>query len=139
MWQSLRWQHAGTGPPLQGGDHRPKPLRLTGSYGASAELVDFAPNRLVYHAIATRDSRVRFPFRLGEQTREWRVDGLPALTDRGKLAIDIPAGERDIVMIYRPEYFYAGAGTTAATLMVLFVFVAVSVAKEVRVGWRVRK
>ena len=42
-----------------------------------------------------------------------------ATTDRGKLAVDLPAGERDIVMIYRPEYFYTGAALSAGTLMVL--------------------
>ncbi len=124
MWQSLRWQHAATGSALHGGDHRPKPLRLTGTFGSSAELVDFAPNRLVYRATATRDSRVRFPFRLGNQTREWRVDDLPALTDRGKLAIDLPVGERYIVMVYRPEHFYAGAGTSVATIVLMGVCLA---------------
>lgn len=133
-WQSLAWQHAAIGPALHGGDHRPKPLHLTGTHGATAELIGFEPNRLVYHATASRESSIRFPFRLGEGTREWRVDGLPAWTDRGKLAVDLPAGERDVVMTYRPEYFYAGASVTAATLALLLLHLST----EAYTAWRKR-
>ena len=89
-----------------------------------AELVEFAPNRLVYRVNAERESRVRFPFRLGEGTREWRVAGLPAVADRGKLAVELPPGKRDVVMVYRPALFHVGAGTSAATLALLGISAA---------------
>jgi hypothetical protein len=122
--ESLPWQRAALGAPLQSQDHRPKPTRLTGTHGAVAELTEFEPNRLVYRAIAPRESRVKFPFRLKEGSREWRVDGLPAVSDQGKLAVDLPAGDREVVMIYRPEYFEVGAGTSVATLVVLGIATA---------------
>lgn len=115
--QGVQWQRAALGPALQAGDHRPKPLRVVGSNGGSAELVGFEPNRLIYRAQADVATQFRFPFRLAEGSREWRVDGLPALTDRGKLAIAFPPGERDVAMIYRPEYFHTGLAASAATLI----------------------
>jgi hypothetical protein len=48
---------------------------------------------------------------------EWRVDGLSASSQRGKLAVDVPRGERDIVLVYRPRFFSAGIATSAITLL----------------------
>jgi hypothetical protein len=31
--------------------------------------------------------------------------------------VDVPRGERDIVMIYRPRFFSAGVATSAITLL----------------------
>jgi hypothetical protein len=120
--ESLAWQRAPLGERLASQDHRPRPLRLENPESpetAIVELRSFAPNQLVYHARAERETRIVFPFRLAEGTDEWRVDGLPALTERGKLALDVPPGEREIVMTYRPRFFYAGVAITAASVLAL--------------------
>jgi hypothetical protein len=117
--ESLPWQRAALGEPLASRDHRPRPLRLGSPGTATVELHEFAPNRLVYRARARRETRIVFPFRLGEGTDEWRVDGLPALTERGKLALDVPPGEREIAMIYRPQLFHLGLVITAASAIAL--------------------
>jgi hypothetical protein len=44
---------------------------------------------------------------------------LPASSERGKLAVDVPPGRRDLVMVYRPKHFHTGAAISAATLLVL--------------------
>jgi hypothetical protein len=116
---SLPWQRAPLGEPLASKDHRPHPLRLGTPGTAIADLREFAPNRLVYRISARREMRIVFPFRLGEGTDEWRVDGLPAMTERGKLALDVPPGEREIVMTYRPKLFYPGIVITAASAIAL--------------------
>jgi hypothetical protein len=117
--ESLPWQRAPLGEPLPPRDHRPQPLRLGRPDTAIAELWDFAPNRLVYRVVAMRETRIVFPFRLGEGTDEWRVDVLPAATERGKLAVDVPPGERDIAMTYRPQLLCPGIAITAASVLVL--------------------
>ncbi|MEE8507644.1 MAG: hypothetical protein V3T07_01155, partial [Myxococcota bacterium] len=93
------------------------------------ELRAFAPNRLVYRARAERPGRIVFPFRYGRGAAEWRVEGLtavsepagsePAVSEGGKLAVDLPAGERDVVMVYRPRFFTTGWGTSVLTLLVV--------------------
>jgi hypothetical protein len=113
---SLPWQRAAVGEALSSWDHRPRPLVLGQPGIATAELREFEPNRLVYHLRAVRRERIAFPFRYGKGAPEWRIDGLPAISHRGKLAVDVPPGERDIVMTYRPRYFHAGVTTTALTL-----------------------
>ncbi len=100
-------------------DHRPHPLQLGSPGTATAVLHEFAPNRLVYRARAQRETRIVFPFRLGVGTDEWRVDGLPAFSERGKLALDIPPGEREIVMTYRPQLFHSGLVISAASAIAL--------------------
>jgi hypothetical protein len=119
--ESLAWQRAPLGEPLAVRDHRPHPLHLGDPGTATAELRGFAPNRLVYRARAESETRIVFPFRQRPGSGEWRVDGLPALSERGKLAVDVPPGEREIVMIYRPPLFHPGLGVTAASVLALVV------------------
>jgi hypothetical protein len=114
---SLPWQRAGIGAALSEQDHRPRPLHLRDGERVTAQLREFAPNRLLYHAIAVQPGRLVFPFRWGKGAPEWRVDGLSASSQRGKLAVDVPRGEREIVMIYRPRFFNAGIATSAITLV----------------------
>jgi hypothetical protein len=120
---SLPWQRAALGEPLGSADHRPLPIQLevSGESGrpgdGTVELVAFAPNRLVYRARVAQPGRVVFPFRWGKGAPEWRIDGLPAENERGKLALDLPAGERDLVMTYRPKYFLLGAAISGITLV----------------------
>ncbi|MDH3211108.1 MAG: hypothetical protein OEM05_01360 [Myxococcales bacterium] len=113
---SLPWQRAAVGDALASRDHRPRPLVLGAPGAVTAELREFAPNRLVYRASAARPGRLVFPFRYGKGAPEWRIDGLPAVSERGKLAVDVPIGERDIVMVYRPRLFAAGFASSALTL-----------------------
>jgi hypothetical protein len=114
---SLPWQRAGVGEALASADHRPRPLRLGTPGGVTAELIEFEPNRLVYRASAAAPGRVVFPFRWGVRSPEWHVAGLPTTSERGKLAVDLPAGERDLVMTYRPKYFRAGLAVSVLTLV----------------------
>ncbi len=114
---SLPWQRAGVGEPLASADHQPRPLRLGTPGGVTAELVEFAPNRFVYRTRAVAPGRVVFPFRWGVGSPEWQVAGLLTTSERGKLAVDLPAGERDLVMTYRPKYFGAGIAVSVLTLV----------------------
>jgi hypothetical protein len=120
--ESLPWQRAAVGEPLSSWDHRPRPLVVLRSEVATAELREFEPNRLVYRVRCARDQRIVFPFRYGKGAPEWRIDGLPAISQRGKLAVDVPSGERDIAMTYRPRYFHAGVTTSALALVGLAVW-----------------
>ena len=120
--ESLPWQRAAVGEALSSWDHRPRPLVVLRSELATAALHEFEPNRLVYRVRCARGERIVFPFRYGKGAPEWRIEGLPAISQRGKLAVDVPPGERDIVMSYRPRYFHAGVTTSALTLMGLAVW-----------------
>ncbi len=113
--ESLPWQRAATGAGPASRDHRPQPTSF-GRAGASAELIGFAPNRLVYRVRAQRAAELELPMRHGTWAPEWRVDGLPARSRNGKLAIRVPPGERDVVLRYRPPLFEAGLALSAATL-----------------------
>jgi hypothetical protein len=119
--QSMPWQRGAVGEALASRDHRPRPLVVTTAAGARAELVDFAPNRLVYRVAAPAPARIVFPLRKGERGQQWRIADLPVRSERGKLAVDVPAGSRDIVMVYRPPLFCAGVATSATTLVLLGV------------------
>ena len=121
---SLPWQRAALGEALTSRDHRPRPLVLGTSGVITAELQAFAPNRLVYRTRAERPGRIVFPFRYGRGAAEWRVEGPTgaakrAVSEGGKLAVDLPAGEGDIVMVYQPRFFNAGWVTSALTLLIV--------------------
>lgn len=115
--QSLPWQRAAVGSGLESRDHRPRPLR-SASVDARAELVDFAPNRLVYRVRARRATELALPLRYGTRSAEWQVEGLPTRPRDGKLAIQVPVGERDVVLHYRPPLFRAGLSLSAASLAI---------------------
>ncbi len=123
--ESLAWQRAALGPALASADHRPRPLVVADPGRGRAELVGFSPNRLVYRATASREARFVFPFRWGKGAAEWRVgDGLPVSSQRGKLAVSVPPGEREIAMTYRPRFFHAGAAASVATAAGLLAWIA---------------
>lgn len=113
--ESLPWQRAATGAALSSRDHRPRPIRFE-SAGARVELVGFAPNRLVYRVRSGHAAELELPLRYGTWRPEWRVDGLPARSRSGRFAIQVPPGERDVVLRYRPPLFEAGLALSAATL-----------------------
>ena len=120
FYGSLAWQRAPLGEPLVERDHRPHPLHL-GIYRDRDRRAHGASLRTgsCIERVQRRETRIVFPFRQGPGSGEWRVDGLPALSERGKLAVDVPPGEREIVMIYRPPFFHAGLGITAASVLAL--------------------
>ena len=124
LWIASRpWQDEATGPAIERVDHRPRPLELR-SAGGSARLERFEPNRLSYRIDASGESFVVLPVRFGKRGVEWSVeaDGIedPAelrLSARqGKLALNLPQGEREIVLRYRPPGLRAGAALSGVTV-----------------------
>ena len=91
---------------------RPRPTAF-GNRDARTELVGFAPNRLVDRVSAVRPAELGFPLRHRPQAPEWRVDDLPIRARAGKLVVPVAAGERDVVLTYRPPLFHLGLATSA--------------------------
>jgi hypothetical protein len=110
--QSLPWQRAVVGDPLPTRDHQPRPSDLRGPGGSSGELSGFSPNRLVYRVSSPRGGALVFPVRYGKTDLEWEVDAgdanVAAREWKGKLAIDLPPGERVVTLSYRPKHLVAG-------------------------------
>ena len=117
--ESLPWQRAALGEPIASLAHRPLPLVVGAPQRGRAELQAFAPNRLVYRVEAERPTRVVLPLRFGKRSAEWQVDGLLPVSDGERLAVDVPAGEREVVLRFRPPYLRAGAAVSVATLLLL--------------------
>jgi hypothetical protein len=119
--QSLPWQRAAVGDALLTLDHRPRPTQLRGSGGARGELSGFSPNRLVYVVSSPREGALVFPLRYGKSALEWEIDaGDGAVAPRAwkdKLALDLPPGERLVVLRYRPKYLDAGLALSTLTLL----------------------
>jgi hypothetical protein len=133
--ESQRWQSAAVGREPASLTHHPRRTELRGGPVAVATLHEFAPNRIVYRVVATEDARVVLPVRYAKGARarqrrgedpgaaEWQVDGFPAASDDGKLAIDVPAGESDVAIRYRPRWLGAGIATSAVSLLALGLLV----------------
>jgi hypothetical protein len=121
--QSLAWQRSATGEPVAARDHRPRPFAF-GNRDARAELVGFSPNRLVYRVAAARPAELVFPLRQRPRAAEWRVDDLPARARDGRLSVDLPPGERDLVLTYRPPLFHAGLAASALACAAAVILVA---------------
>ncbi len=115
---SLTWQGAAVGAPIASLDHRPRPLviRLP---EAQARLSHFEPNLLVYEVSARRPARIVLPLRYGPREAEWEVDPLPAFSHEGRVAIEAPVGEVEVVLRYRPPWLRTGLGVSAATALLL--------------------
>jgi uncharacterized membrane protein YfhO len=113
--------------------HQPRRKELRVDTRAVATLHEFSPNRWVYRVTAKEAVRIVFPLRYAKNARErqrrgedpgvsdWRVAGLPAVAEDGKLAVDVPPGTRDVVLSYRPRFFGVGAAASAASLLALGV------------------
>ena len=117
--ESRPWQRAAVGEGIAALDPRPRPLRFGDPDRATAELVDVGPDRVVYRVRARVASNLVFPLRMRVGTDLWKVDGMPSGSRDGKLALDLPPGERELVMTYRPRFLLSGAATSAATVVVL--------------------
>lgn len=122
--EGLAWQRASVGEPLASRDHEPRPRKVRGSKQGLAVLEEFSPNRLVYRISSPAGERFVLPVRYGKRELEWDVGGLPARAHRGKLSLDLPPGERNVAMTYRPKLFRAGLALSAATCLALLGQVA---------------
>jgi len=117
--ESRSWQSAAVGEGVPALDPRPRPLYFGDSGKVTVKLVEFEPNRIVYHATATTATSLDFPLRNRAGTDEWKVEGLRPGSRGGVLALDLPPGESELVMTYRPRFLVAGFATSAATLALL--------------------
>jgi hypothetical protein len=125
LWAESRvWQRAATGPAIATVDHRPRPLRVQAP-GVRAELREFAPNRLLYSVEARRVAQVVLPLRFGRRgapEAEWQVESKAGpeagawrpLEQGGRLALEVPPGEHEVVLHYRPPGLRAGAALSLA-------------------------
>ena len=127
LWIASRpWQDEATGPAIERVDHRPRPLELR-SAGGRARLEAFEPNRLRYRVHANGESAVVLPVRFGKSGVEWSVeaDGIEDSSElrlsarQGKLALNVPQGEHEIVLHYRPPGLRAGVALSGVTVAVL--------------------
>jgi hypothetical protein len=119
LWLAARpWQQAALGPPLASRDHRPQPLALA-SGAARARLLQFAPNRLVYRVEADAPARVVLPLRFGRRFAEWEAGPFRPQAAGEWLALEVPAGEHEVALAYRPPGFVPGLALSALSLLCL--------------------
>jgi hypothetical protein len=124
LWvESRAWQRAATGPEIATADHRPRPLEVQAP-GARAELREFAPNRLRYGVEADGAARVVLPVRFGRRgarEAEWQAESEAGawrpLEQGGRLALEVPPGEHEVVLRYRPPGLLAGAALSFGTAL----------------------
>jgi hypothetical protein len=128
LWvESRAWQRGATGPAIATVDHRPRPL-LVQAPGARAELRAFAPNRLLYGVEAQRAAQVVLPLRFGPRgarEAEWQAESKAGpeagawrpLEQGGRLALEVPPGEHEVVLRYRPPGLRAGAALSLASAL----------------------
>ncbi|NQZ99603.1 MAG: hypothetical protein HRU01_24095 [Myxococcales bacterium] len=120
--ESRAWQAQAVGEPLAAVDSRPRPLRVRAP-GIEAELASFAPNTLIYRVHARGAGTLELPLR--QRGDEWTIDGWPAYSRGGRLAVDVTQGRHELVLTYRPRFAFAGAATsTCAWIAVAFLGLA---------------
>ncbi len=117
--QSLVWQHAAVGEPIAPHDHRPRPLVVPLAGGGEARLARFAPNELVYEVRAPGPANVVLPLRFGPRGPEWDARPFAPFSRDGNVALDLPAGEHEVTLRYRPPLLREGLAVTAATWALL--------------------
>jgi hypothetical protein len=116
--ESRRWQRIAVADAPLSREHRP-PLRYaTPATGARVELVEFAPNRLVYSVETPHPELVPLPFQW-QQRDEWMIEGFVARKHRDRMAVLVPAGRHQIAMRFRPRLLCAGIAVSAAALCAL--------------------
>jgi hypothetical protein len=116
---SLAWQHAAVGEPIASVDHRPRPLVIRVPGAAEARLSRFEPNRLAYEVTALRPARIVLPLRFGPRHAEWEAHPFAPSSHEGKVAIEVPAGEHELELHYRPPWLRTGLGLSTATCALL--------------------
>jgi hypothetical protein len=116
---SLAWQRAAVGERIAAVDHRPRPLVVRVPGAAEARLSRFEPNQLVYEITALQPTRVVLPLRFGPRQPEWDAHPFASSSQDGKVAIEVPAGEHEVSLRYRPPWLRSGLGVSAATCALL--------------------
>jgi hypothetical protein len=135
--QALAWQASAAGPPVAQRDHRPHPVSFA-SRDVRAELTEFAPNRLVYRVASARPAELVLPLRHRPGAPEWRLEGgLPIRSHDGRLAVRLPAGERELVLRYRPPLLGVGLAVSAVAWAALAATALVA-ARRAAPGLRAR-
>jgi hypothetical protein len=122
--ESRAWQRETLGPAIASRSHRPIQAAGAAQRDVRVQLLEFEPNRLVYRVSAPDRARISLPLRWGKSRPEWRVEGFEPTPEpaRGGLAIEVPAGEHRLELVYRPTGFWAGILVFGATLAVAMVF-----------------
>jgi len=117
--ESQSWQSAAVGEGVAAYDPRPRPLSIGDSKTATAELRGVLASGFVYQVQARTPTTLVFPLRMRRGVDDWNANGLRPGSRGGKLALDLPAGDRELVIAYRPRFLVAGSATSAATLLML--------------------
>ena len=78
--------------------------------------VSWSPNAIVLHASVTREARI-----LVNQNWHpgWHASIGAVVSDEGLIAVDVPPGEHDVKLRFRPWSTLAGAGVSASALLAL--------------------
>ena len=102
-----------------------------GSPDGSIELLSYAPDRLVYHSSNSYDatavfSEIYYPY-------GWKsyIDGEPCghfRVDYVLRAMNVPAGEHEIVFEFRPDSIYKGYKVNALFKALMYVFIGLLLA-----------
>lgn len=109
------WQEAVAGPSPAPRPHMLGVPTLVGSEG-DVRLLMQAPNRMEVRVRASRPALLVLPVLL-ESRPQWHAEGLPMTrTARGLPAVQLPAGERNVVLVYRPRGRGAGIALSGATI-----------------------
>ncbi len=84
----------------------------------TVKRVAWSPNRITLHAALTRPARVM----INQNWHPgWHASVGSVLSNEGLLAVDLPAGDHDITVAFRPWSTIAGAGVTLTSLIMLGV------------------
>ena len=100
-------------------------LSEMGRDAGTVKRVSWSPNRIVLHANLSRPARV-----LVNQNWHpgWHSSVGTVVSNEGLIAVDLPSGEHEVELRFRPWSTVAGAGVTLTSLLVLAAL-----------GWRARR
>jgi uncharacterized membrane protein YfhO len=94
-------------------------------------LTSYAPNELKYHYSASGDRLAVFSEIYYPNGWKAEVDGKPVdvlRADWTLRAAELPAGEHDVVMRFKPDSYAVGAGISRASSITLILLLLISVA-----------
>lgn len=97
----------------------------------SIVLTSYAPDRLTYSASVTADKTAVFSEIYYQYGWKAYIDGAPAphfRTDYTLRALNIPAGEHEIVFEFRPDSIYKGYKVNAACVALMYLLIALMIA-----------
>lgn len=114
---AVPWEIGAVGAPLASRDHRlPLPI-LRGDHAGSVAEAGFAPNRLVYRVVTTREARLVFPMHWARHRSQWFADGLTSEPYGQAYMLRLPPGERDVAMHFRPRLLLQGISLSCVSLL----------------------